>query len=250
MTVALVVLVFTTLLCHGHVSGRGGQDLGDDAIDLPLLLKQMMVDYSLDLRPNMWGPPVTVGLSIYILSIQELPANQVDISMYFRLLWQDPRLAFAERPGLSKLILGARFLEKLWLPDIFIVGSLDRPYSGPATNENTFVRIMHSGDVLWSRKRTVRVQLEHDIGDSYYATLEMESFSMTMSDVRLRWEDGSNSVQAPPSVSLPFYNYVGQNCTMIEASLSSGNYSRLLTKLELEKVTTGTGVSGSAGLGV
>merc|ERR550519_743323 len=98
MAVALVVLVFTTLLCHGHVSGQDDTDYEDEVIDLPLILQQMMVDYSLDFRPNVWGPPMTVGLSIYILSIQELPANQVDINMYFRVFWQDPRLAFAERP--------------------------------------------------------------------------------------------------------------------------------------------------------
>ena len=114
----------------------------------------------------------------------------------FRLFWQDPRLAFERRPGLSQLLLGARILEKLWLPDIFIVDELDRPYSGPATNENTFVRITHTGEVLWSRKRTVRVQLDHNIGNFYYALLDMESFSSTMSDIRMRWQDGRNrSVQ-------------------------------------------------------
>ena len=111
------------------------------------------------------------------------------------MFWQDPRLAFAERPGLSKLMLGARFLEKLWLPDIFIIDELDRPYSGPATNANTFVRIMHTGEVLWSRKRTVRVELVYNTNDSYYAPLDMRSFGMTSSDIVLNWIDGSRSVQ-------------------------------------------------------
>merc|ERR1719369_1865386 len=49
-----------------------------------------------------------------------------------------------------------------------------------------------------------------------------------MSDLKFRWEDGEKSVQMSPDVSLPQFNVLGHRQRLIEVSLSSGNYSRLL----------------------
>ena len=123
----------------------------------------------------------------------------------FRLFWNDPSLAFERQRLVSKIMPGAGILEKIWLPDIFIVDELDRPYSGPATNTNTLVRILPSGDVLWSRKRAVRVGLKHEAGTFYLAPLEIESFGQTMSDIVLRWEDGLNSVKVQTENSFFYF---------------------------------------------
>merc|ERR1719427_1703033 len=66
-------------------------------------------------------------------------------------------------------------------------------------------------------------------------TLEIESFGYTMSDLKFRWEDGEKSVQMSPDVSLPQFNVLGHRQRIVEASLSSGNYSRLLADVQFDR---------------
>merc|ERR1719410_42101 len=64
--------------------------------------------------------------------------------------------------------------------------------------------------------------------DSQMCTVEIESFGYTMSDLKFRWEDGNKSVQMSPDVALPQFLVLGHRQRLVEVSLSSGNYSRLL----------------------
>merc|ERR1719369_350138 len=56
-----------------------------------------------------------------------------------------------------------------------------------------------------------------------------------MSDLKFRWEDGEKSVQMSPDVSLPQFNVLGHRQRLIEVSLSSGNYSRLLADVIFDR---------------
>ena len=72
-----------------------------------------MVGYDKRVRPNYGGIPVTVGVSLYILSIGDLSEKYMDFTfdMYFRQFWHDPRLSFDERPSLKKLVVGAEYIK-------------------------------------------------------------------------------------------------------------------------------------------
>ena len=69
--------------------------------------------------------------------------------MYFRQFWQDPRLAFTSRPGLEKLVVGAEYIQSIWVPDTFFVNE-KTAYFHEATTENQFLRILHTGEILRS----------------------------------------------------------------------------------------------------
>ena len=64
--------------------------------------------------------------------------------------------------------------------------------------------------------------------DSQMCTVEIESFGYTMSDLKYSWHSGDKSVQMSPDVMLPQFNVLGHRQRLVEVSLSSGNYSRLL----------------------
>merc|ERR1719449_442773 len=53
-----------------------------------------------------------------------------------------------------------------------------------------------------------------------------------MSDIRYKWNDGLNSVQVSGDVSLPQFKVLGHRQKTIEASLSTGNYSRLACEIQ------------------
>ena len=75
------------------------------------------------MRPNYGGPPVTVGVTLYVLSIGELSEKFMDFTfdMYFRQFWTDPRLSFERSENLEKLVVGAEYIQLIWVPDTFFV---------------------------------------------------------------------------------------------------------------------------------
>ena len=68
--------------------------------------------------------------------------------------------------------------------------------------------------------------------DGQMCTVEIESFGYTMADLKYAWNDGEKSVRMSPDVALPQFLVVGHRQRLIEVSLSSGNYSRLLADVQ------------------
>ena len=64
-----------------------------NAVNVSSILNQFMEGYDKRVRPNYGGIPVTVGVSLYILSIGDLSEKFMDFTfdMYFRQFWHDPR---------------------------------------------------------------------------------------------------------------------------------------------------------------
>ena len=79
-----------------------------EVVNVSAILNQFMVGYDKRVRPNYGSIPVTVGVSLYILSIGDLSEKFMDFTfdMYFRQFWHDPRLAFEKRPSISFRCLG------------------------------------------------------------------------------------------------------------------------------------------------
>ena len=71
------------------------------------------------------------------------------LDMYFRQFWTDPRLSFERREGLEKLVVGAEYINLIWVPDTFFVNE-KTAYFHKATTENQFLRILHTGEILRS----------------------------------------------------------------------------------------------------
>ena len=144
------------------------------AVNISAILNQFMVGYDKRVRPNYGGITVTVGVSLYILSIGDLSEKFMDFTfdMYFRQFWHDPRLAFERRPGLDKLVVGAEYIKLIWVPDTFFVNEKVALFH-QATTENQFLRIMHTGDILRSIRLTIKAGSQSDmLGDvNFFLTL-------------------------------------------------------------------------------
>ena len=68
--------------------------------------------------------------------------------------------------------------------------------------------------------------------DTQMCTVEIESFGYTMSDLKYAWNAGDTSVQMSQEVTLPQFKVLGHRQRLIEVSLTSGNYSRLLADVQ------------------
>ena len=143
---------------------EGMMEPEQEVVNVSAILNQFMVGYDKRVRPNYGGIPVTVGVSLYILSIGDLSEKFMDFTfdMYFRQFWHDPRLAFEKRPTLSKLVVGAEYIKLIWVPDTFFVNEKVALFH-QATTENQFLRIMWSGDVLRSIRLTIKATCPLDL---------------------------------------------------------------------------------------
>merc|ERR1711892_197698 len=159
--------------------------------------------------------------------------------MYFRQFWTDPRLSFDRNEfGIDKLVVGSEYIKLIWVPDTFFVNEKIALFH-QATTENQFLRITHSGEVLRSMRLTIKATCPMNLAnfpmDDQLCTVEIESFGYTMSDLKYQWNDGLRSVQMSPDVSLPQFLVVGHRQRLVEVSLSSGNYSRLLADVQFAR---------------
>lgn len=234
----LFLIQWTNLLVSKVVTPKPEGSKGDN---VSFLLNSFQAGYDRRVRPNYGSIPVTVGVTLYILSIGDLSEKFMDFTfdMYFRQFWSDPRLAFdGPKFGIEKLVVGAEYISQIWVPDTFFVNEKIALFHS-ATTENQFLRIMQNGDVLRSIRLTIKATCLMNLAnfpmDDQLCTVEIESFGYTMSDLKYKWNDGLRSVQMSPDVSLPQFLVVGHRQRLVEVSLSSGNYSRLLADVQFAR---------------
>ncbi|CAH2103956.1 unnamed protein product [Euphydryas editha] len=206
-------------------------------VNISAILDSLSVSYDKRVRPNYGGPPVDVGVTMYVLSISSLSEVKMDFTLdfYFRQFWTDPRLAYKKRPGVETLSVGSEFIRNIWVPDTFFVNE-KQSYFHIATTSNEFIRIHHSGSITRSIRLTITASCPMDLQyfpmDRQLCNIEIESFGYTMRDIRYKWNEGPNSVGVSSEVSLPQFKVLGHRQRAMEISLTTGNYSRLACEIQ------------------
>ncbi|CAB3380771.1 Hypothetical predicted protein [Cloeon dipterum] len=205
----------------------------------PLFARPPTVATALTLRDHsdVTGPPVEVGVTMYVLSISSVSEVLMDFTLdfYFRQFWKDPRLSFRKRPGVEQLSVGSDFIKSIWVPDTFFVNE-KQSYFHIATTSNEFIRIHHTGSITRSIRLTITascpMNLQYFPMDRQLCNIEIESFGYTMRDIRYKWNEGPNSVGVSNEVSLPQFKVLGHRQRAHEISLTTGNYSRLACEIQ------------------
>ncbi|XP_070170011.1 gamma-aminobutyric acid receptor subunit beta isoform X20 [Polyergus mexicanus] len=239
---SLVLLAATAVLLpathrapFAYAATGGGSMLGD--VNISAILDSFSVSYDKRVRPNYGGPPVEVGVTMYVLSISSVSEVLMDFTLdfYFRQFWTDPRLAFKQRTGVETLSVGSEFIKNIWVPDTFFVNE-KQSYFHIATTSNEFIRIHHSGSITRSIRLTITascpMNLQYFPMDRQLCHIEIESFGYTMRDIRYKWNEGPNSVGVSNEVSLPQFKVLGHRQRAMEISLTTGNYSRLACEIQ------------------
>ncbi|XP_065162541.1 gamma-aminobutyric acid receptor subunit beta isoform X8 [Atheta coriaria] len=213
----------------------GGSFLGD--VNISAILDSFSVSYDKRVRPNYGGPPVEVGVTMYVLSISSVSEVLMDFTLdfYFRQFWTDPRLAFRKRLGVETLSVGSEFIKNIWVPDTFFVNE-KQSYFHIATTSNEFIRIHHSGSITRSIRLTITascpMNLQYFPMDRQLCHIEIESFGYTMRDIRYKWNSGSKSVGISNEVELPQFRVLGHRQRETVINLTTGNYSRLACEIQ------------------
>lgn len=180
--------------------------------------------YDARLRPGGDGP-VTVSLSGYILHLDhvDLDNNEITLTMYFRQFWTDERLKISKRVVLNDI-------SGIWHPDTFIVHEKRMP----KVEEEEFVRIDPSGEVLYSKKITKKLSCV-PVEDTT-CQLDFESYGFTAADISYQIKDGADqSFKFTPDRVQQGYMITELEPKAVTVTLNTGTYSRVLVNINIEQ---------------
>ncbi|RWS01499.1 gamma-aminobutyric acid receptor subunit beta-like protein [Dinothrombium tinctorium] len=119
------------------------------------LLKENFETYDKYERPN-YGERVNVTITAFIADADLVKETYdylyMDMNLYFRESWNDPRLQFVTWIREDDLLGGEEVIKEIWKPDTFFPNTLSvRTNKEP--NPEVFVRINRNGDVLLNRNQ-------------------------------------------------------------------------------------------------
>jgi len=159
--------------------------------DMSRLLDAVFKTYDKRIRPFYDVKTLDVQMDLLILSFGELSETNMEFSvdLYMGQFWRDPRLGF----GLNKtIILSGDATNKLWLPDTFIINSIDtKIHQLVAVNKKAWVHLGNGTIMLvlrYTARSSCRVDLRDYPLDDQICHLAFESFSFENTDLNLTWK--------------------------------------------------------------
>ncbi|XP_029463197.1 gamma-aminobutyric acid receptor subunit beta-4 isoform X2 [Rhinatrema bivittatum] len=199
---------------------------------------KLLKGYDIRLRPDFGGPPVTVGMSIHISSIDQISEVNMDytITMYFQQSWRDKRLAYAAIP--LNLTLDNRVADQLWLPDTYFLND-KKSYLHGVTVKNRMIRLHPDGTVLYGLRITTTAACMMDLRryplDQQNCTLEIESYGYTTDDIEFFWQGDDNAVTGVDSLELPQFTIIEQKLVSKKVDFATGSYPRLSLSFRIKR---------------
>ncbi|KTG06258.1 hypothetical protein cypCar_00033182, partial [Cyprinus carpio] len=204
---------------------------------------KLLKGYDIRLRPDFGGPPVIVGMSINIASIDSISEVNMDytITMYFQQSWRDKRLAYAEMA--LNLTLDNRVADHLWLPDTYFLNdkkSFLHGYQGNSVSHShsLFLPIPCFSCCPFSRITTTAacmMDLRRYPLDEQNCTLEIESYGYTTDDIVFFWQGGDNAVTGVDKLELPQFSIVELRLVSREVRFTTGSYPRLSLSFRIKR---------------
>uniref|UniRef100_UPI0037E734DF gamma-aminobutyric acid receptor subunit beta-4-like n=1 Tax=Semicossyphus pulcher TaxID=241346 RepID=UPI0037E734DF len=228
---ALAALSFVCFV-QSSTSGSTGMSVAKTTVD------KLLKGYDIRLRPDFGGPPVIVGMSINIASIDSISEVNMDytITMYFQQSWRDKRLAYGELN--LNLTLDNRVADQLWLPDTYFLND-KKSFLHGVTVKNRMIRLHPDGTVLYGLRITTTAACMMDLRryplDEQNCTLEIESYGYTTDDIVFFWQGGDSAVTGVDKLELPQFSIVDIRLVSREVRFTTGSYPRLSLSFRIKR---------------
>ncbi|XP_055077217.1 gamma-aminobutyric acid receptor subunit beta-3 isoform X2 [Periophthalmus magnuspinnatus] len=227
-----VALVVSVMCCAQSVNEPGNMSFVKETVD------KLLKGYDIRLRPDFGGPPVAVGMSIDVASIDMVSEVNMDytLTMYFQQYWRDKRLAYAGIP--LNLTLDNRVADQLWVPDTYFLND-KKSFVHGVTVKNRMIRLHPDGTVLYGLRITTTAACMMDLRryplDEQNCTLEIESYGYTTDDIEFYWKGGETAVTGVTRIELPQFSIVDYKLVSRNVVFSTGAYPRLSLSFKLKR---------------
>ncbi|XP_033111431.1 gamma-aminobutyric acid receptor subunit alpha-2-like [Anneissia japonica] len=216
--------------------------------NLTKLLDNIIFNYDNSLRPGMMGPPLTVKVDMFLLSIGPMIEQKKEfyVEVFFRQRWEDERLRYSNGTAFKVLPLNSVLLESIWYPDTYFHN--DRNSKGhDIIVPNRLVRIYPEGNVLYTQRLTVLTECVLDLKryphDTQVCSISMGSNTYSESDLIFQWliEDSDNAsvdIESGDSkdIRLSQFSLLGwKTIRSTKPSVRIGNRTVLTVNFELKR---------------
>ncbi|XP_078281187.1 gamma-aminobutyric acid receptor subunit delta isoform X1 [Rhinoraja longicauda] len=244
MEFTILMLTSLLLLQQQHKCVRAINDLGEyitTDIQVSWLpnLDELMKDYARNFRPGIGGPPLNVALAIEVASIDHISEANMEYTMtvFLRQIWKDERLSYNH----SNMTLGldSRFVDKLWLPDTYIVNAKSAWFHD-VTVENKLIRLQPNGAILYSIRITSTVACDMDLTkypmDEQECMLDLESYGYSAEDIVYKWSDNQDQIHGLDEIQLAQFTITNYYfVTEMMNFKSAGQFPRLSLRFRLRR---------------
>lgn len=231
----LLAPLLLLLLCAGPPHGaRAMNDIGDyvgSNLEISWLpnLDGLMEGYARNFRPGIGGPPVNVALALEVASIDHI--SEANMS------WRDSRLSYNHTN--ETLGLDSRFVDKLWLPDTFIVNAKSAWFHD-VTVENKLIRLQPDGIILYSIRITSTVACDMDLAkypmDEQECMLDLESYGYSSEDIVYYWSENQEQIHGLDRLQLAQFTITSYRFTTELMNFkSAGQFPRLSLHFHLRR---------------
>ncbi|KAM6976696.1 gamma-aminobutyric acid receptor subunit delta [Aplochiton taeniatus] len=202
-------------------------------------LDDLMKGYARNFRPGIGGPPVNVAMAIEVASIDHISEANMDYTMtvFLRQSWRDDRLSYNHTN--KTLGLDSRFVDKLWLPDTFIVNAKSAWFHD-VTVENKLIRLQPDGVILYSSRITSTVACDMDLTkypmDEQECMLDLESYGYSSEDIVYHWCESQKHIHGLDKLELSQFTITDYRfVTEMLNFKSAGRFPRLSLRFELRR---------------
>uniref|UniRef100_A0A8D0SJP3 Gamma-aminobutyric acid receptor subunit delta n=1 Tax=Sus scrofa TaxID=9823 RepID=A0A8D0SJP3_PIG len=233
------------LLCaQQHRGTRAMNDIGDyvgSNLEISWLpnLDGLMEGYARNFRPGIGGPPVNVALAIEVASIDHISEVNMEYTMtvFLHQSWRDSRLSYNHTN--ETLGLDSRFVDKLWLPDTFIVNAKSAWFHD-VTVENKLIRLQPDGVILYSIRITSTVACDMDLAkyplDEQECMLHLESYGYSSEDIVYYWSENQEQIHGLDQLQLAQFTITSYRfSTELMNFKSAGQFPRLSLAFHLRR---------------
>lgn len=202
-------------------------------------LDDLMKGYARNFRPGIGGPPVNVAMAVEVASIDHISEANMEYTMtvFLRQSWKDDRLSYNHTN--KTLGLDSRFVDKLWLPDTFIVNAKSAWFHD-VTVENKLIRLQPDGVILYSSRITSTVACDMDLTkypmDEQECMLDLESYGYSSEDIVYHWSDSQRQIHGLDKLELSQFTITDYRfVTEIMNFKSAGRFPRLSLRFQLRR---------------
>ncbi|XP_058575391.1 gamma-aminobutyric acid receptor subunit delta isoform X1 [Neofelis nebulosa] len=228
----------------GPCVSRAMNDIGDyvgSNLEISWLpnLDGLIEGYARNFRPGIGGPPVNVALAIEVASIDHISEVNMEYTMtvFLHQSWRDSRLAYNHTN--ETLGLDSRFVDKLWLPDTFIVNAKSAWFHD-VTVENKLIRLQPDGVILYSIRITSTVACDMDLAkypmDEQECMLHLESYGYSSEDIVYYWSENQEQIHGLNKLQLAQFTITSYHfATELMNFKSAGQFPRLSLHFHLRR---------------
>nr|DBA16336.1 TPA: hypothetical protein GDO54_003739 [Pyxicephalus adspersus] len=202
-------------------------------------LDELMQGYARNFRPGIGGPPVIVAVDVEVTSIDHISEVNMEYTMtvFLRQSWKDERLSYNHTN--KTLGFDGRFVEKLWLPDTFIVNAKSAWFHD-VTVENKLIRLQPDGVILYSSRITSTVSCDMDLTkypmDEQECLLDLESYGYSAEDILYYWSDNQEQIHGLEKLELAQFTITDYKFTREVMNFkSAGQFPRLTLTFQLKR---------------